>query len=421
LNNILNMKVKINPFNTGGHFGSFGGRYVPELLIPALEELEKAYIKAKADKSFKAEFESVLKTYSGRPTPLYFAGNLTKHLKGAKIYLKQEGLGQTGSHKINNAIGQAILAKRMGKKRVIAETGAGQHGLATATVAAKFGFQCEIFMGLTDIRRQRPNVFWMEQLGAKVTPVLTGSMTLKDAVNEAIRNWIETIDNTHFLIGSVLSAHPYPVMVRDFQSVIGKEVLSQIRAAEGRLPDYLVACVGGGSNSIGLFYPFLQYKEVKMIGVEAGGLGLSPGQHAARFAKGREGIIEGYRSLFLQDGDGQSLETHSVAAGLDYIGVGPEHAYLNSIGRVNYINATDTEVLEALKLLIKTEGIIPALESSHALAKGIELAKKLDRKKIIVINVSGRGDKDIFLIAEALNDKEWISFLKSKVEEAEKK
>ena len=276
-------------------------------------------------------------------------------------------------------------------------------------------------MGLTDIRRQRPNVFWMEQLGAKVTPVLTGSMTLKDAVNEAIRNWIETLDNTHFLIGSVLSAHPYPVMVRDFQSVIGKEVLSQIRAAEGRLPDYLVACVGGGSNSIGLFYPFLQYEEVKMIGVEAGGLGLSPGQHAARFAKGREGIIEGYRSLFLQDGDGQSLETHSVAAGLDYIGVGPEHAYLNSIGRVNYINATDAEVLEALKLLIKTEGIIPALESSHALAKGIELAKKLDRKKIIVINVSGRGDKDIFLIAEALNDKEWISFLKSKVEEAEKK
>jgi tryptophan synthase beta chain len=415
------MKTKINPFKTRGHFGSFGGRYVPEMLIPALEELEKAYVAAKKDKSFKAEFESVLKTYSGRPTPLYFAGNLTKHLKGAKIYLKQEGLGQTGSHKINNAIGQALLAKRMGKKRVIAETGAGQHGLATATVAAKFGFQCEIFMGLTDIKRQRPNVFWMEQLGAKVTPVLTGSMTLKDAVNEAIRNWIETLDNTHFLIGSVLSAHPYPVMVRDFQSVIGKEVLSQIKLAEGRLPDYLVACVGGGSNSIGLFYPFLQYDKVKMIGVEAGGLGLSPGQHAARFSKGREGIIEGYRSLFLQDGDGQSLETHSVAAGLDYIGVGPEHAYLNSIGRVNYINATDAEVLEALRLLIKTEGIIPALESSHALAKGFELAKKLDKNKIIVINVSGRGDKDIFLIAEALNDKEWVSFLKTKVEEAEKK
>jgi tryptophan synthase beta chain len=415
------MKTKIDPFKTGGHFGNFGGRYVPEMLIPALEQLEKAYLKARADKNFKTEFEDVLKTYSGRPTPLYFAGNLTKHLKGAKIYLKQEGLGQTGSHKINNAIGQALLAKRMGKKRVIAETGAGQHGLATATVAAKFGFQCEIFMGLTDIRRQRPNVFWMEQLGAKVTPVTTGSMTLKDAVNEAIRNWIETLDNTHFLIGSVLSAHPYPVIVRDFQSVIGKEVISQIKQAEGRLPDYLVACVGGGSNSIGLFHPFLQYDKVKMIGVEAGGLGLFPGQHAARFAKGREGVIEGYRSLFLQDSDGQSLETHSVAAGLDYIGVGPEHAYLNSIGRINYVNATDAEVLEALKLLIRTEGIIPALESSHALAKGIELAKKLDRKKVIVINVSGRGDKDIFLIAEALNDKEWVSFLKSKVEEAEKK
>ncbi|MBN2401957.1 MAG: tryptophan synthase subunit beta [Spirochaetes bacterium] len=412
---------KINPFKTGGHFGNFGGRYVPEMLIPALDELEKAYIKAKKDKSFKAEFESVLKTYSGRPTPLYFAANLTKQLKGAKIYLKQEGLGQTGSHKINNAIGQAILAKRMGKKRVIAETGAGQHGLATATVAAKFGFECEIFMGLTDIRRQRPNVFWMEQLGAKVTPVTTGSMTLKDAVNEAIRNWIETLENTHFLIGSVLSAHPYPVIVRDFQSVIGREVISQIKQAEGRLPDYLVACVGGGSNSIGLFHPFLQYDKIRMIGVEAGGIGLSPGKHAARFAKGREGVIEGYRSLFLQDGDGRSLETHSVAAGLDYIGVGPEHAYLNSIGRVNYVNASDAEVLESLRLLIKTEGIIPALESAHALAKGIELAKKLNKNKIIVINVSGRGDKDIFLIAEALNDKEWVSFLKSKVEEAEKK
>ena len=412
------MKTKINPFKTGGHFGRFGGKYVPEMLIPALEELEKAYLDAIADKSFKEEFESVLKTYSGRPTPLYYAANLTKQLKGAKIYLKQEGLGQTGSHKVNNAIGQAILAKRMGKKRVIAETGAGQHGLATATVAAKFGFECEIFMGLTDIKRQRPNVFWMQQLGAKVTPVTTGTMTLKDSVNEAIRNWIETIETTHYLIGSVLSAHPYPVIVRDFQSVIGKEVITQIKQAEGRLPDYLVACVGGGSNSIGLFYPFLQYENVKMLGVEAGGLGIASGQHAARFAKGREGIIEGYRSLFLQDKDGQSLETHSVAAGLDYIGVGPEHAYLNSIGRIDYTNATDAEVLDALKLLIKTEGIIPALESSHALAKGFELAKKLGKNKIIVINVSGRGDKDIFLIAEALNDKEWVSFLKSKVDEA---
>ena len=411
----MKKNIRINPFKTKGRFGNFGGRYVPEMLIPALNELEKAYLEAKKDKSFKAEFESVLKTYSGRPTPLYFAENLTRHCGGAKIYLKQEGLGQTGSHKINNALGQAILAKRMGKKRVIAETGAGQHGLATATAAAKFGFECEIFMGATDIKRQRPNVFWMEQLGAKVSPVTTGSMTLKDAVNEAIRNWIETLDTTHFLIGSVLSAHPYPVIVRDFQSVIGREALAQIKQLEGRLPDYLVACVGGGSNSIGLFYPFLQYDNVKMIGVEAGGLGLNTGKHSARFAKGREGIIEGYRSLFLQDKDGQSLETHSVAAGLDYIGVGPEHAYLNSTGRVKYINATDEEVLKALRLLIKTEGIIPALESSHAVAKGIELAKHLKKNQIIIINVSGRGDKDIFLIAEALNDKEWISFLKSKV------
>jgi tryptophan synthase beta chain len=416
----MNRNIKINPFKTRGRFGDFGGRYVPEMLIPALDDLEKAYLEARKDKKFKQELSKVLKTYSGRPTPLYFAENLTKHLKGAKIYLKQEGLGQTGSHKVNNAIGQALLAKRMGKKRLIAETGAGQHGLATATVAAKFGFECEIFMGETDIKRQRPNVFWMEQLGAKVTPVTTGSMTLKDSVNEAIRNWIETLDTTYYLIGSVLSAHPYPVIVRDFQSVIGKEALVQIKHAEGRLPDYLIACVGGGSNSIGLFYPFLEYDQVKMIGVEAGGLGLSPGQHAARFTKGKEGIIEGYRSLFLQNHEGQSLDTHSVAAGLDYIGVGPEHAYLNSIGRVKYENVTDKKVIEALKLLMKTEGIIPALESSHAVAKGIELAPTLGKNKIMIINVSGRGDKDIFLVAEALNDKEWVSFLKSRVAEAGK-
>ncbi len=417
----MKRNIKINPFKTHGRFGNFGGRYVPEMLIPALDELENAYLKAKKDKKFNEELDYVLKTYSGRPTPLYFAENLTKYLKGAKIYLKQEGLGQTGSHKVNNAIGQALLAKRMGKKRLIAETGAGQHGLATATVAAKFGFKCEIFMGITDIKRQRPNVFWMEQLGAKVTPVTTGSMTLKDSVNEALRNWIETLDTTYYLIGSVLSAHPYPVIVRDFQSVIGREALVQIKQMEGRLPDYLIACVGGGSNSIGLFYPFLEYDQVKMIGIEAGGIGMEPGQHAARFAKGREGIIEGYRSLFLQNQEGQSMDTHSVSAGLDYIGVGPEHAYLNSIGRVKYENVSDKKVIEALKLLIKTEGIVAALESSHAIAKGIELAPILSKNKIIIINVSGRGDKDIFLIAEALNDKEWISFLKSKVIEAENK
>ncbi len=410
--------VIINPFKTGGHFGNFGGRFVPEMLIPALEELERAYLEAKKDKGFQEEFKKVLKDYSGRPTPLYFAENLTKQLKGAKIYLKQEGLGQTGSHKINNAIGQALLAKRMARKRLIAETGAGQHGLATSTVAAKFGFECEIFMGQTDIKRQRPNVFWMEQLGAKVTPVTTGNMTLKDAVNESIRNWIETLDTTYFLVGSALSAHPYPVIVRDFQSVIGKEVLSQMKQLEGRLPHYLVACVGGGSNSIGLFFPFLKYKDVKMIGVEAGGLGINSSMHAARFAKGKEGIIEGYRSLFLQNRDGQTLPTHSVAAGLDYHGVGPEHAYLHSIKRVQYEYVTDKKVIDSLKLLIKTEGIVPALESAHALAKGIELAKKLSKDKIIVVNISGRGDKDIFLIAEALEDKEWVSFLESKVKEA---
>lgn len=417
----MKKNLQINSFQTQGYFGQYGGQYVPEMLIPALKELEKAYLDAKKDKSFQNEFMDMLKTYSGRPTPLYYAENLTKHLKGAKIYLKQEGLGQTGSHKINNAIGQAMLAKRMGKKRLIAETGAGQHGLATATVAAKFGFECEIFMGLTDMNRQRPNVFWMEQLGATVTPVTSGSMTLKDAVNESIRNWIETLETTYFLIGSVLSAHPYPSIVRDFQSVIGKEALIQIRQMEGKLPDYLVACVGGGSNSIGLFYPFLKYDSVKMIGVEAGGLGISSGKHAARFAKGREGIIEGYRSLFLQNEDGQTLTTHSVAAGLDYHGVGPEHAYLNSVERIKYENVTDMKVIEALRLLIRTEGIIPALESSHAVAKGIELAAGLNKNKIIIINISGRGDKDIFLIAEALKDDKWISFLKSRIEEAEKK
>ncbi|MDY6967185.1 MAG: tryptophan synthase subunit beta [Spirochaetota bacterium] len=415
----MNKKTTLNPFKTKGHFGQYGGRYVPEMLIPALEELENAYLDAKGDNNFKTEFNNILKTFSGRPTPLYYAENLTKQLNGARIYLKQEGLGQTGSHKINNAIGQAILAKRMGKKRLIAETGAGQHGFATATVAAKFGFECEIFMGKTDMKRQRPNVFWMEQLGAKVTPVTTGNMTLKDAVNESIRNWTETLDTTHLLVGSALSAHPYPVIVRDFQSIIGKEVITQMKQMEGRLPDYLIACVGGGSNSIGLFYPFLKFDEVKMIGVEAGGLGINSGKHAARFAKGKEGIIEGYRSLFLQNKDGQTLPTHSVAAGLDYHGVGPEHAYLHSIGRIKYFNVTDKKVIEALKLLIKTEGIIPALESSHALAWGIETAPRLSKDKIIVINISGRGDKDIFLIAEALKDQEWVSFLKTKVREAD--
>ncbi|MFC1670333.1 tryptophan synthase subunit beta [Spirochaetota bacterium] len=416
----MKKRVIINPFKTNGHFGDFGGRYVPEMLQPPLLELEKAYMEAKKDSAFKKELEETLKNFSGRPTPLYYAENLTRKLKGAKIYLKQEGLGQTGSHKVNNAIGQALLAKRMNKSRLIAETGAGQHGFATATVAAKFGFDCEIFMGQKDMERQRPNVFWMEQLGARVTPVTTGSMTLKDAVNESIRNWIETVDSTHLLVGSVLSAHPYPVMVRDFQSVIGKEVRKQIISQEGRLPDYLIACVGGGSNAIGLFHPFLEERGIKMIGVEAGGLGISSGKHAVRFKTGKPGVIEGYKSIFLQDKDGQTMPTHSIAAGLDYPGIGPEHAYLQSIGRVEYSHVTDKDVVKALKMLISCEGLIPALESAHAVAKGIELAKKLNKKQIIVINVSGRGDKDIFLIAEALKDGEWIKFLKSKVNEANK-
>jgi len=398
-------KLNIDPFKTGGHFGQFGGKYVPEMLIGPLDDLEKAYIEAKNDKSFIQELEYHLKTFSGRPTPLYFAENLTKKVNGAKIYLKQEGLSQTGSHKINNAIGQALLAKRMGKTKLLAETGAGQHGFATATVAAKFGFECEIFMGQKDIIRQRPNVFWMEQLGAKVTPVTTGSQTLKDAVNESIRSWIEDVDNSHLLVGSALSSHPYPTMVRDFQSCIGREVKKQIHEEEGKLPDYLVACVGGGSNAIGLFHPFLNDISVRMVGVEAGGLGIETGLHAARFAGGQEGVIEGYKSIFLQNEDGQTEKTSSIS----------EHAYLQSIGRTEYTYATDKEVIQALRTLISTEGIIPALESSHAISKGIEIAKDLAKDKVVVINVSGRGDKDIFQIAEALGDDKWIDFLKSKV------
>lgn len=408
--------VLINAFETAGHFGPYGGKYVPEMLIPALQELEKAYLEASADPAFQSEFEYLLKTYSGRPTPLYYCSNLSRHLGGAKIYFKQEGLGQTGSHKVNNCIGQALLAKRMGKTRVVAETGAGQHGLATATVAARFGFECEIFMGAVDVARQRPNVFWMEQLGATVTPVTHGSQTLKDAVNQSIKNWIENLENTHFLVGSALSAHPYPSIVRDFQAVIGREVRSQVMEAEGRAPDCLVACVGGGSNSIGLFYPFLEDESVKMIGVEAGGLGIDSGRHAVRFSGGKLGIVEGYKSYFLQNAEGQVSDTHSVSAGLDYAGIGPEHAWFHDIGRVEYTSATDSEVIEALKLSLKTEGIIPALESSHAIAEAIRRAPTMKSDEVMVVNVSGRGDKDIFIIAEALKDRKWLDFLRSKVE-----
>ena len=409
-------KHTVDSFASRGHFGPYGGRYAPEMLIPALEQLEQAYLEARADKKFQQELESLLATYSGRPTPLYFGENFSRELGGARVYFKQEGLGQTGSHKINNVLGQALLARRMGKKRLIAETGAGQHGLATATAAARFGFECEIFMGEVDMLRQRPNVFWMEQLGARVTPVPYGTRTLKDACNQSIKNWIENLETTHLLVGSTVSAHPYPTIVRDFQSVIGREVREQMMKAEGRLPDVLIACVGGGSNSIGLFHPFLEDSQVEMTGVEAAGLGIETGKHSARFQGGRTGVIEGYKSYFLQDADGQTMGTHSVAAGLDYPGIGPEHAYLHDLGRIKYTEATNRETLQAMKLLMRTEGIIPALESAHAVAEVVRRAPEMKPDQLIVVNLSGRGDKDIFIVAEALGDRAWLDFLKRKVE-----
>jgi len=400
--------------DTKGHFGKFGGRYVPEMLMPALEELEDAYNAAKKDPKFEQELMGLYKNYSGRPTPLYFAERLTKKLGGAKIYIKNEGLNHTGAHKINHCLGQAILAKRMNKKRLIAETGAGQHGLATATVAAKFGFECVVYMGSVDVKRQRSNVFWMEQLGAKVVSVEHGTKRLKDAVTAALQDWIKNVDNSYYLLGSALGPHPYPSMVRDFQNIVGLEVKEQILSYESRLPDYLIACVGGGSNAIGLFNPFLENKKIKMIGVEAGGKGVSKkGKHAIRLqGDGSVGVVEGYKSYFIQDKDGQIEPTHSISAGLDYAGIGPEHARLFEEGRVKYTFATDKEVLEAFKELAQTEGIFPALESAHAIAEAIKLAPTLNKNKIIVINLSGRGDKDIFIAAEALGDNDWKDFLR---------
>lgn len=397
-----------------GHFGQFGGRYAPEMLIPALEELELAYNEAKVDPKFLADLADLYKNYDGRPTPLYFAENLTKKLGGARIYLKNEGLNHTGAHKINHCLGQALLARRMGKKRLIAETGAGQHGLATATVAAKFGFACVVYMGEVDVARQRLNVFFMEQLGAKVVPVSHGTKRLKDAVTAALQDWITNVDDSYYLLGSVLGPHPYPSMVRDFQSIIGLEVKEQIQAQASRLPDYLVACVGGGSNAIGLFQAFLEDKEVKMIAVEAGGRDVNkPGEHAARFQTGGAvGVVEGYKSYFLQNADGQIQNTHSISAGLDYAGIGPEHALLHDQKRVQYTFATDKEVLAAFQTLARTEGIFPALESAHAVAEVIKLAPTLDKAKIIVVNISGRGDKDVFIVAKALGDKAWLEYLR---------
>lgn len=394
---MLKTRLKKQP-NNKGYYGQYGGRFVPETLMPALHELQKAYMQARKDTIFQKELKQLQETYIGRPTPLYFARSLTKHLKGAKIYLKREDLAHTGAHKINNAIGQSLLAKKLGKKRLIAETGAGQHGVATATGAALVGLECEIYMGSEDIQRQALNVFRMKLLGANVNEVNIGSKTLKDAINEAMRDWTTNIRTTHYVLGTVFGPHPFPMMVRDFQSVIGREAKKQIVKAEGKAPDYLIACVGGGSNAIGLFYEFLN-SDVKMIGVEAGGKGINTGEHAARFAGGSVGVFQGCKSYLLQDEDGNILGTHSVSAGLDYASVGPEHSFLKDSGRINYTYATDEEALAAFELLSKTEGIIPALESAHAIAEAVKLAPKLHRNKIIVINLSGRGDKDVQHVA----------------------
>ncbi|AKX94115.1 tryptophan synthase subunit beta [Neomoorella thermoacetica] len=385
-----------------GHFGPYGGRFVPETLMPALEEIEQAYREASRDKEFQKELQYYLQQYAGRPTPLYYAANLTRHLGGARIYLKREDLNHTGSHKLNNALGQALLARRMGKKRLIAETGAGQHGVAAATAAALLDMECVVYMGAEDTRRQALNVFRMELLGARVVPVTAGSATLKDAINEALRDWVTNVRTTYYLLGSVTGPHPFPMMVRDFQSVIGREAREQILAAAGRLPDHLVACVGGGSNAMGLFYPFLEETGVRMWGAEAAGLGLETGRHAASLTAGRPGVFQGAYSYLVQDKNGQIEPVYSVSAGLDYPGVGPEHSYLKDSGRATYTAITDTEALEAFQLLSRTEGIIPALESSHAVALAMKMAPGLKPEEIMIINLSGRGDKDVQQVAAIL-------------------
>ncbi len=386
--------------NKRGRFGKYGGQYVPETLMPAILELEQVYRHLRRDREFRNDFRECLKQYVGRPTPLYFARQLTKTLGGAKIYLKREDLCHTGAHKINNAVGQALMTRRMKKRRIIAETGAGQHGVAVATVAAMFGLDAEIYMGTEDMARQALNVFRMRLLGAKVTGVDAGSRTLKDAISEAMRDWTTNVRTTHYLLGSVLGAHPYPMLIRDFQSVIGREARRQILAAEKQLPDCLVACVGGGSNSIGLFYPFIKDKDINMVGVEAGGLGVMSGKHAARFAGGSPGVLQGTMTYLLQDPDGQVNLTHSISAGLDYAAVGPEHSMHHDTGRIHYTSANDQEALEAFDLLSREEGIIPALESAHAVAEVIKRAPRMKKNHILIINLSGRGDKDVDQIAQ---------------------
>jgi len=386
-----------------GFFGLFGGRFVAETLMPLILELEAAYSAAKNDPAFHAELTDLNTHYAGRPSPLYFAARLTEHLGGAKIYLKREELNHTGSHKINNCLGQILLARRMGKTRIIAETGAGQHGVAAATVSARFGLPCVVYMGATDVERQKPNVFRMKMLGAEVNPVTAGNGTLKDAMNEALRDWVTNVENTYYLIGTAAGPHPYPEMVRDFQSVIGNETREQIMEMEGRLPDAIVACIGGGSNAIGIFHPFLDDKDVAIYGVEAGGHGLDvENGHAASMSGGRPGVLHGNRTYLLQDSDGQILEGHSISAGLDYPGVGPEHSWLKDSGRVTYVPATDREALDAFQLLTSVEGIIPALESAHALAWVTKLAPTMAKDQTIVVNLSGRGDKDVYTVAQHL-------------------
>jgi tryptophan synthase beta chain len=403
--------------NLPRHFGPFGGRYVPEMLVPALEELEAAFVQAREDDTFSHEFHNLLACYCGRPTPLYPAENLTRQLGGCRIYLKLESLNHTGAHKITNALGQALLARRMGKTRLIAETGAGQHGLATATVAARFGMECTVFMGETDVARQYPNVFAMRLLGAEVVPVRDGTRTLKDAVNAALKEWIQHLTSSHYVLGSALGPHPYPTIVREFQSVIGTEVRRQIQEATGRGPDHLVACVGGGSNAMGLFAPFVEDMSVRLYGAEAGGQGPQPGQHAARLQGcPKAGIVQGYKSYFLQDDHGQVLGTHSISAGLDYAGIGPQLAWLYDQGRVHFTAITDAEALHAYQSLAQAEGIIPALESAHAVALAMRLAPQLPQEDLMVVNISGRGDKDLFITARALDGERWIQFLTQEVE-----
>ena len=398
--------MSVNSLRNGpdgrGRFGEFGGRFVAETLMPLILEVEQAYIAARADPAFQAEMDAYLRDYVGRPSPLWFAERLTRALGGAKVYFKRDELNHTGSHKINNTIGQILLARRMGKTRIIAETGAGQHGVATATVCALFDLPCTIYMGTTDVARQQPNVFRMKLLGAEVKPVTSGAGTLKDAMNEALRDWVANVRDTYYLIGTVAGPHPYPAMVRDFQSIIGEEVRTQLQAVEGRLPDACVACIGGGSNAMGLFHPFLDDPSVRLIGVEAAGRGLDSGEHAASLSRGRPGVLHGNRTYLLQDDDGQIQEAHSISAGLDYPGIGPEHSWLHEIGRVEYAAATDAEALEAFQLCTRTEGIIPALEPAHALAHVTKLAPQMRPDEIIVMNMCGRGDKDIFTVAEHL-------------------